>query len=65
MKRKIRIIEEIAGVYQQYQPIVGKVYDADYVPRRALRLASALITVNGKKIIVREKEFELIDEGEE
>lgn len=64
MKCKIRIISEIP-IFQRCQPVVGKIYDADYIPHKPCRQASAVITVNGRKVLVRQDEFELVEEGKE
>ena len=61
MKCKIRIISEIP-IFQRCQPVVGKIYDADYSPYKLARPASAVIIVNGKKVLVRQDEFELVEE---
>lgn len=63
MKCKIRITKEIIGLYQQYQPKVGKVYDAEYKePYQSFQKFPPLCIINiaGKRIIIRQDEFELV-----
>lgn len=62
MKCKIRITKGLEGVWSEYQPIVGEIYDADYDHGRECKPATAVIIVNGKKIIVRKNEFELAED---
>lgn len=64
MRCKIRVKEEIAGLYQHCQPKVGKVYNAEYVapydgqPQKFK--AICIVNISGKRIILREDEFELV-----
>ena len=62
MMCKIRITKGLEGVFTKYQPIVGKIYDADYSPKESKsKPEMAVIMINGKKIIVRRNEFELVE----
>ena len=62
MMCKIRITKGLEGVWSKHQPVVGKIYDADYHQPRVRGSAEiAVIVINGKKIIVRKNEFELVD----
>ena len=62
-KCKVRIIKELEGVYPMYQPKVGKTYEAEY--RKAYKShqwypAICIIEIAGKRIVVRESEFEIV-----
>ena len=61
MNRKIRITKGLEGVWSEYQPTVGEIYDADYAPGGKSKPATAVIIIKGKKIIVRRNEFELVE----
>lgn len=64
MKCKIRVNQEISGLFQEYQPKKGKVYEADYVPPYQYRGKSfkgiCFINISGKRIVLREDEFEVV-----
>ena len=64
MKCKIKVIEEISGLYQSYTPKVGKIYDAEYVEpyegRSQKFKAICIINIAGKRIVLREDEFEIV-----
>ena len=63
MKCKIRIIKEITGLYPQYQPKVGKIYDAEYIePTYKKRNCHAIcvIDIAGKRIVIRNGEYEFV-----
>ena len=63
MKCKIRIIKEPHGLYPQYRPKVGKVYDAEYIDSsKAYKKFPPVCILNiaGKRIIVRQDEFEVV-----
>ena len=57
---KIRITKELDGVWAQYQPKVGKVYDANYRASNKRTAECAVIDVRGKWICVRTGEFEIV-----
>lgn len=64
MKCKIKVTEEIAGLYQSCTPKVGKIYDAEYIApyntgTKCFR-AICFINVAGKRIMLRENEFEIV-----
>lgn len=62
MMRRIRITKGLEGVWTKYQPEVGKIYDADYRPQRMRgQPPAAVIVINGKPIVVRQNEFELVE----
>ena len=65
MNCKIRITQEIEGLYPEYQPKVGKVYYAEYIEPTSQRQGSAICVVNilGKRIILRKGEYEIVDLG--
>lgn len=65
---KIRIIRPLNGVYPLYQPQVGKVYDAEFVPaapRDGTRSKHynnefCVLDIANKKLVVRPGEYEMI-----
>ena len=66
MRCKVKIVKPLAGVYVQLQPEIGKVYDAHYSEARSgkARYKSAefcVIDINGKPIIARRGEFEIVE----
>ena len=63
MKCKIRIIKELEGLYQECQPKVGKIYDAEYIDSSKEYRSYppvCIINIAGKRIIVRKNEFEIV-----
>lgn len=63
MKCKIRITKEIAGLFPECRPKVGKVYDAEYIDSsKAYKKFPPVCILNiaGKRIIVRKDEFEIV-----
>lgn len=64
MKCKVKIIKEIAGLYPECCPKVGKVYDAEYKePYTSYKRFPPLCIINlaGKRIVIRHDEFELLE----
>ena len=64
MRCKIRIIKEVEGVYREYRPKVGKVYDAEYIDSsKAYKKFPPVCILNiaGKRIIIRKSEFEIVE----
>lgn len=62
---RIRIVKELDGVYPQYQPKVGTVYNAEYVESKNKRRkvpAVCVVNICSKKIIVRKNEYEIVGE---
>jgi hypothetical protein len=60
---KIRTTKGLEGVWMMYQPEVGKVYDAEYYPQKIRgQPPMAVIIIKDKQIIVRQHEFELVEE---
>lgn len=67
MQCKIRIIKPLEGVFLEYQPEVGKIYDADYTPGDRQKNGNGhsefcVIVVKDKKIILRRGEFEVVED---
>lgn len=63
MKCSIRIIKEVEGVFPEYRPKVGKVYDAEYIDSSTdYRKVPPVCILNiaDKRIIIRKNEFEII-----
>lgn len=62
-KCKIRITQELMGVFPQYSPKVGQIYDAEYVDtsREYKKYPPVcIVEIAGKRIIVRASEFEVV-----
>lgn len=62
MKCKIRITKEIPGIFQRYQPQLGKIYDAEYIEPHPYIKCQPICVINmlDKRIIARRNEFELV-----
>lgn len=63
MNCKIRITKEIDDLFPQYQPKVGKIYDAEYMKptnKRQRAKPFCVIGIAEKRIIIREGEFEVV-----
>jgi hypothetical protein len=59
------IIKPLAGVFAEYQPEIGKVYDAKYIPRESKGIRGGnsefcVIEVKDKWIILRRDEFAVV-----
>lgn len=62
-KCKIRITKEIAGLYPECCPKVGKIYNAEYIDstiRYQKGHAICVIDMAGKRVIIRNDEFEIV-----
>lgn len=65
MRRKIRVVKPLDGVYMKYQPELGKIYDADYfeaMKSDKKRADFCIIDLLDKRIVVRHGEFEFVEE---
>lgn len=67
--RKVRILKYLDGVHPEYQPVVGKVYDAIYNVKYAnknpsQRVYICIIDVKDKKICLRKGEYELLGDDD-
>lgn len=65
VKRKIRVIKHLDGVFPEYQPEVGRIYDAVYNEKRTGGTGSGwayicIIDVKDKKICLKRDEYELV-----
>ena len=64
---KVKVTRPLEGVFAEYQPEVGKVYEASYSPPKVRKdighhyAAVCVINVNGKKICLRQNEYEMCD----
>ena len=61
---KIRITKDIAGLYPQYRPKVGKIYKAEYIEYATANrkpTSIGVIEIMGKRIIIRRDEFEIVE----
>ena len=56
---KLRVSVPVEGLYQECQPECGKIYDGEYHKMENAR-GFAVIHVNGKKIILRDGEYETV-----
>lgn len=64
VKCKIMITKEIDGLFPQYCPKVGKIYNALYVDSSRGRTKYppvCIIDMAGKRIIIRKDEFEIVE----
>ena len=64
---KIRIVKELSGVYPKLQPKVGGIYDARYVGttvKSKPQPAICVIEMLGKKIVIRNGEYEIVEGGQ-
>lgn len=67
--RKVRVIKYLDGVFPEYQPEVGRIYDALYNVRdpykpSAQRTYICIIDVKDKKICLRKDEYELLGDDD-
>jgi hypothetical protein len=60
---KIRAIKELPGVYLKYQPVIGKIYDGVYRQSASNVASFCVIPILDKMIVLRNGEFEVIDDG--
>lgn len=68
MRCLIKVIKDAEGVFPEYMPEVGKVYEAKYVPRSRRHNGTGngefcVINILDKKIVLRSGEYELVEEG--
>ncbi len=68
--RRVRILKPLPEVFPEYQPVVGKVYDAIYnlrFPDKAHcpRSHICIIDLKDKKICLRRDEYELLEVDDE
>ena len=61
---KVRIIKYAEGVFPEYQPEIGKVYDAKYWEQASDNMKKVrpvcIIDVKDKRIALREDEYEIV-----
>jgi hypothetical protein len=70
MRRLVKVIKDAEGVFPEYMPEVGKVYEAEHIPRtrgkNGVGVAEfCVIDMLDKKIILRGDEFEVVGNCEE
>lgn len=62
---KVRIIKYAEGVFPEYQPEIGKVYDAKYWEQTSDSMKKArpvcIIDVKDKHIALRKDEYEIVE----
>ena len=62
---KVRITKYAEGVFPEYQPVIGKVYDAKYVHQTSENMRKCapicIIDVKGKRIALRKDEYEIVE----
>ena len=64
---KVKVLCPLQGVFPECQPEVGKVYEAKYSPPKVNKdfshhyAAVCVIDVNGKKICLRQNEYEMCE----
>ncbi len=66
VKRKVRILRLLPGVYPKYQPTVGEIYEADYVEARHYKCGHryspvCVIKVLDKSICLKVGEYEILE----
>lgn len=66
---KVKIIKPLNGVFAEYQPVVGGVYDAIYNNRITSHKwnshsCTCIIDVKDKKICLRKGEYEILEDSE-
>ena len=59
---KIKVIKEIPDLFPECRPVCGRVYEADYVLGSSMEKNVAIIEMSGKQILLRSKEFELVED---
>lgn len=59
-RRRIRVTQIPAGVFKRYVPKLGAEYLAEFPPPNISSTGFCVIEVNGKKIVLRKGEFELV-----
>lgn len=64
---KVRILKPLHGVFSEYQPVVGGVYDAIYNESKSYsskqsKVYICIIDVKDKKICLRNGEYEIIED---
>lgn len=62
MQCKIKVNRHICGLFTEYQPELGKVYDAEYTRIGRDKKELAIIDILDKKICLREGEFEIVED---
>ena len=66
-KCKIRITKEIAGLFQECCPKIGKIYNAEYIDSNVRYQRGhpiCVINMAGKRVVIRNDEFEIIGGGD-
>lgn len=66
MQCKVRIEKGLEGVWPEYQPDIGKIYDADYTPakrneKRSMNREFCVVDIKDKRIVLRRGEFEIVE----
>ena len=66
IKCKVKILSNLPEVFTAYQPIVGQVYDANYLPASGIGKSKnadvCLISIKDKRIALRKGEYEIVEE---
>lgn len=69
MRCKVKVTKDVIGIFPEYKPVVGKVYEAEYIPRSRKKYKDkyhghgefCVIDMLDKKIILRVDEFEIAE----
>lgn len=66
MRCMVKVIKDAEGVFPEYKPKVGKIYEARYTPRTRRKTGAGhgefcVIDMQDKKIVLRSDEFELLE----
>lgn len=59
-KVKVKPVIELSGVFTEYQPVVGQVYDGAYRESRCNNADFCVIQVKDKQIVMRTGEYEIV-----
>jgi hypothetical protein len=67
---KVRVVKRLEGVFEEYQPVVGGIYEAIF--RESMRRGGnsnhcngsfCIVLIKDKRIIIRESEMEVLEDG--
>ena len=60
--RKVRIVKPLEGVFAEYQPEVGQVYNACFCERGVKKARTCAVKVRDKMICLRDGEYEFAED---
>lgn len=64
-KVRIKVVQDVLAIYDEYRPVVGKVYDAKLcaLAKYAKSAEFVILDILDKKIILRKGEYEVVQHG--